>query len=84
METRNERDRHQGMNGTLPRSAPANEFNCEMSSGHFVMRYRSRKRERMVAHVSQNIEEHVRMVAQLRRERMIAHNLANTPLLGQV
>ena len=38
----------------------------------------------MVAHVSQYIEEHVRMVAQLRRERMIGHNLANTPLLGPV
>ena len=31
------------MNGTLPRSAPANEFNCEMSSSHFVMKYKFRK-----------------------------------------
>ena len=41
--TRNERDRHQGMNGTLPRSARAREFNREMSSGHFVMMYMFRK-----------------------------------------
>ena len=36
------------------------------------------RRERMVAHVSQNIEHHLRIVAQLRRERMVAHDLANT------
>ena len=34
----------------------------------------------MVAHFSQNSEYHVRMVAQLRRERMVAHYLANSPL----
>ena len=32
------RDRHQEMNSMLPRSTPANEFKCETSSGHFVMR----------------------------------------------
>ena len=32
----------------------------------------------MVTHVSQNSEHHVRMVAQLRRERTVAHDLANT------
>ena len=36
MKTRNARDRHHGMNGMLPRSVPAIEFTCEMSSGHFV------------------------------------------------
>ena len=67
-ETRKERDRHQGMNDMLPRSAPAYEFNCETSSGHFVMRYRFHK----------ILKKHVRMVAQLRRERMVTHDLANT------
>ena len=42
-ETQNERGRHQGMNGMLQRSTPANEFKCETSSGHFVMRYGFRK-----------------------------------------
>ena len=43
MKTRNERDRHHGMNGMLPRSVPSIEFSCEMSSGHFVGMYMLRK-----------------------------------------
>ena len=42
-ETRNERDKRQGMNSMLPRSMPANGINCETSSGHFVMRFGFRK-----------------------------------------
>ena len=34
--------------------------------------------------VSQNIYQRVRMVAQLRRERMVAHDFANSSLLGPV
>ena len=43
MKTLNERERHHGMNGMLPRSVPAIEFDCEMSSGHFVGMYMFRK-----------------------------------------
>ena len=43
MKTRNERDRHHGVNGVTPRGVPAIEFNCEMSSGHFVRMYMFRK-----------------------------------------
>ena len=33
-------------------------------------------------HVSRNSEHHVRMVAQLRREGMVAHDFASTSFLG--
>ena len=43
MKTRNEQDRHHGVNGMLPKGMPAFEFNCEMSSGHFTRMYMFRK-----------------------------------------
>ena len=46
-----------GNERTLPRSAPANEFNCETSSGHFVVRYRFRKILIRVCEWSQGNEE---------------------------
>ena len=60
------------MNDTLPKSAPAIEFNSEKSSGHFVRMYMFLKL----------VKEHVRMVAQLGRERMVAHDFANTSFFG--
>ena len=58
MKSRNEQDRHHGMNGILPRSVPAIEFNCECRN----------------VHVFQNIEQFVRMVAQIRKKRMLCYD----------
>ena len=44
---------------------------CETSSGHFVRMYR----------FSHRIDERVRMVARSRRERMVAHDIAEAPFL---
>ena len=74
MKTRNERDRHQGMNGTLPRSARANEFNREMSSGHFVVMYTFRKIVNIMCEWSHSCDE---------SERSLMTSL-NTLFLGPV
>ena len=47
MTTRNERDRHQG----------AIEFNCEMSSGHFVRMYMFRKIVHIMCEWSHSYDE---------------------------
>ena len=57
MNTGNERDRHQGMNGTLPRSVLAIAFDSETSSGHFVMKNRFRKMLISVCEWSHNYDE---------------------------
>ena len=57
MNTRNERDRHHGVNGMLPRGMPAIEFNCEMSSGHFTRMYMFRKVLNSVCEWSHSNEE---------------------------
>ena len=38
-----ERERHHGTNDMLPRSVPAVECDCDMSSGHFVRLHMFRK-----------------------------------------
>ena len=79
-ETRNDRDKRQGMNSTLPRSMPANEFDCESSSSHLVMRYGFCNILTSMCEWSHGCEEnewsfmlprcgeHVRMVENVRRE----------------
>ena len=57
VKTRNERDRHQGMERHASKERACDEFNCEMSSGHFVMRYRFRKILIRVCEWSQGNEE---------------------------
>ena len=73
MKIRNERDRHHGMNGTLPRSPTAIEFNCVMSSGPFVRMY--------MFHIS---EHRVRMFEQSPNGRSWYHWSSSSPLLDEV
>ena len=62
----------------------------DASSGHSVMKNALFPRSERSqfddesTHVSKNSEHHVRLVAQLRRERMVTHNLADMPFLSSV